>query len=48
MRMGDFVVFASMTLNASACLAYLWQGHRWQACYWAAAFLINLSLVNQR
>ena len=47
-RYGDYIVICSVTLNASAMLAYGWQGHWLQACYWRGALLINLSLLGMR
>ena len=44
-RYGDYIVLLSMTLNASACLAYLAQGYYWPSLYWAAAFTINLTVL---
>lgn len=46
MRIGDYIVMLSMTLNVSAACAYAYQGHWWNVLYWAAAFGLNLSLVN--
>ena len=46
MRLGDYIVFISMALNFSAACAYGAQGHWWNVLYWAAAFALNLSLVN--
>ncbi len=45
MRLGDYVLFISMTLNICACAAYLYQRHYAQAFYWGAALQLNLSLL---
>lgn len=45
MRLGDYVLFVSMTLNLCALLAYLYQQHYAQALYWFAALQLNLSLL---
>jgi hypothetical protein len=48
MRYGDYIVALSITLNASAMIAYSWQGHWLQACYWLGALCINLSLLGMK
>jgi hypothetical protein len=48
MRLGDYIVCISLTLNTCACLAYLYQGHWKQAMYWSGAMLINGSLLTWR
>ena len=45
MRLGDYIVLLSITLNTCAMLAYLWQGHWAQAVYWCAALQLNLALL---
>jgi hypothetical protein len=35
-----------MTLNAGASVTYFIQGEPWRAMYWAAAFTLNLCIVN--
>jgi len=47
-RYGDYIVLCSITLNASAMLAYAWQGHWWQTTYWFGALCINLSLLGMK
>jgi len=47
-RYGDIVVMLSITLNASAMVAYAWQGHYFQAWYWLGALFINVSLLGMR
>ena len=44
MRLGDYILAVNMTLNGSMVVAYLYQGHYAQACYWLSALGINLSL----
>ena len=41
MRLGDWVVVTSMTLNCCAGLAYAMQGYWPNALYWLCAFGIN-------
>lgn len=48
MRWGDYILCVSIVLNSSMVLAYLFQGFYAQACYWAGALTINLSLLWQR
>ena len=45
MRLGDYILCLSMTLNVCAMLAYAWQRHWAQAAYWAAALQLNLALL---
>ena len=45
MRLGDYILAVNMTLNGSMVVAYLYQGHYAQACYWLSALGINLSLL---
>jgi hypothetical protein len=45
MRLGDYILFLSMSLNTCALFAYLYQGHYAQAAYWFAALQLNLSLL---
>lgn len=47
-RYGDYLVMCSATLNASALLAYAWQGHWLNVLYWTGALCINLSLIWMR
>ncbi len=48
MRWGDYILCVSIILNSSMVLAYLAQGFYAQACYWAGALTINLSLLWQK
>lgn len=48
MRLGDYVLLIAVTLNAAAAIAYAWQGHWAQMCYWLAALQLNLSLMWMR
>ena len=48
MRIGDYIVSISFTLNVCAFLAYAWQGYYQQAVYWMGAMLINGSLLSWR
>lgn len=45
MRLGDYVLFLSMSLNFCAMCAYAYQQHYVQAFYWLAALQLNLSLL---
>jgi len=45
MRLGDYIVCLSITLNASAMVAYGWQGHYAQTLYWLCALGLNVSLL---
>ena len=45
MRLGDWILCLSMTLNASQMLAYGYQGHWAQSAYWCAALQLNFSLL---
>jgi len=47
-RYGDYIVCLSITLNASAMIAYLWQGHYAQTLYWLCALGLNVSLLWMR
>jgi hypothetical protein len=47
-RYGDYILYASMTLNGSMSLAYLAQGHWRQAGYWFAALQLNYWLLGMR
>jgi hypothetical protein len=47
-RLGDWVVMCSLTLNVLAMVAYLWQGHWRNAVYFFGAFVINASLVGMK
>lgn len=48
MRLGDYILCLSLTLNACAMCAYLYQRHYAQAFYWLAALQLNLSLIFMR
>jgi len=48
MRLGDWVLAVSMTLNVSAAVAYAWQGHWSQVGYWVAVFQLNWWLMRMR
>lgn len=48
MRLGDYVVILSMTLNGSAMLAYAAQGHWKNAGYWFAAMQLNYWLMGMK
>jgi hypothetical protein len=48
MRYGDWLVCASITLNAGSMLAYAYQGFWLNAGYWFGALCINLSLLGMR
>lgn len=48
MRLGDYILCLSMTLNTGAMLAYAWQGHWAQAAYWLAALQLNFALLWMR
>lgn len=43
---GHYFVYVMMTLNAGACLTYLYSGDSWRALYWIAAFTLNLCVLN--
>ena len=45
MRLGDYILCASMTLNVLAMGAYAWQGHWKQAGYWLAVMQLNFWLA---
>lgn len=45
MRLGDWVITISMTLNFLAMCAYAYQGHWANSLYWLAALLLNASLL---
>jgi hypothetical protein len=45
MRLGDYILCASMTLNVLAMLAYAWQGVWHMAWYWLAALQLNMSIL---
>lgn len=42
----SYFVYLMMALNTGAAMAYLWQGNSWKALYWAAAFTLNLCILN--
>ena len=44
--MSTYFVYAMMTLNACAALSYLSHGNGWKALYWAAAFTLNMCILN--
>ena len=46
--MADYFVYAMMALNASAGVAYLYQGLPIKALYWAAAFTLNFCVLQMR
>ena len=37
MRLGDYIVLLSMTLNALACALYAYQRHGWNVFYFLCA-----------
>lgn len=41
-----YFVYVLMALNACAAGFYCYEGDRWKALYWGAAFTINLCVVN--
>lgn len=45
MRMGDWVVSISVTLNLAAMLAYAWQGHWPYVLYFSGAVAINAAII---
>ena len=45
MRLGDYILVLSITLNLLALCAYAYQKHYAQAFFWAAALQLNLSLL---
>ena len=48
MRIGDYVVLVSMSLNVTAAVAYAWQGHWLNVFYWLAALQINFCAMRMR
>lgn len=48
MRLGDWIVGLSMTLNFSAMCAYAWQGHWRNAGYWFAALQLNYWIMRMK
>lgn len=48
MRLGDYVVMVSMSLNVLVALAYAWQGHWLNVWYWLAALQINWCAMRMR
>ena len=48
MRLGDYILTISMTLNASAMVAYAAQGHWKQAGYWFACLQLNWWLMGMK
>jgi len=48
MRLGDYVLCISMTLNGSMTLMYAYQGHWSQAGYWFAALQLNYWLMGMK
>lgn len=45
MRLGDWVIGVSMTLNVCALVAYAWQGHWPNALYWFGALTLNTAIL---
>ena len=45
MRLGDYILCASMTLNVLAMAAYAWQGVWHLAWYWLAALQLNAAIL---
>ena len=45
MRLGDWIVGLSMTLNFCAMVAYAYQGVWHMAWYWLAALQLNAALL---
>lgn len=45
MRLGDYILCASMTLNVLAMVAYAYQGVWHQAWYWLAALQLNAAIL---
>lgn len=48
MRLGDWIVCVSLSLNVLALVAYAWQGYWLNALYFFGAMLINASLIGMR
>lgn len=48
MRLGDYVVLVSMSLNLLAALAYARQGHWLNVFYWLAALQIIVCAMRLR
>lgn len=48
MRLGDYIIFISITLNLLALIAYAYQGHWRNAVYFFGAFVINASLIGMK
>jgi hypothetical protein len=48
MRLGDYVLCISMTLNGSMAVLYAYQGHWSQAGYWFAALQLNFWLMGMK
>ena len=45
MRLGDYILCASMTLNVLAMGAYAWEGVWHQAYYWMAVLQLNAAIL---
>jgi len=45
MRLGDYILCASMTLNVLAMVAYAYQGVWHLAWYWLAALQLNAAIL---
>lgn len=48
MRLGDWVLVVSMTLNTGAAIAYAVQGHWAQVGYWVAVLQLNWWLIQMK
>lgn len=48
MRLGDYILVVSMTLNVAAALTYAWQGHWRNVGYWLAAVQLNYWLMQMK
>ena len=48
MRLGDYILCVSMTLNVMAMMAYAWEGNWKQAGYWFAAMQLNFWLMRMK
>lgn len=46
--LGDWFVYALMTLNAGAMLTYGWQGAYVKAFYWLCVIGLNWSILRMR
>lgn len=48
MRLGDWILCISMTLNVAAMLAYAYEGHWRNVGYWFGVMQINFWLMRMR